>query len=210
MSNSTIVFVGNGFRRQMIDEHKLFPADMMKDYVALHEFAEYHYGTHTFRLVILPDRVILGHRSDAILSEELVQAAKQIGSTLTSFQTQGSQVTGLGFNLDTLIPQMHPGVDGRSFCSNLADADKVRHVIGSEFSHALHQIVVIKDGIRNTIRIEPDNFSGGENLFLSINGHQDVNQNIDLLTVLGKALHARIHFEFMRESVSRAFQGEQL
>ena len=69
--------------------------------------------------------------------------------------------------------------------------------------------MILRGGIRSTLRIEPHIATGGANLFLSINGHQDINAGDDLPSKLSKAGSAREYMQSLSTNLSREFQGEE-
>ena len=208
MGTSTIVLVGVGFDRQLFDERSLFPEPMGRDYVAFGQVGQYSYGANTYRFAVMPDRIVLQHNADAILSDELSAAADQVGEALQS-RSQGHGVTALGFNLETAFPQADGGVSGEDYCKRLCNSDRIRQAIGSGFHEAQCRVVVLSGGIRYTLRIEPHLASNGANLFVSVNGHQDIGADDDLRSKLSKAGNAREYIESVCSSLAREFKGDE-
>ena len=205
MGTSTIVLVGGGFDRQLFDERELFAEPMGRDYVALGQVAQYAYGGNTYRFTVMPDKIVLQHNSDAVLSDALIGAADQVGSALQS-RGQGHGVTGLGFNLETVFPQSDGGVSGAAFCADLCNTDRIRQVVGSEFLETQCRVVAVRGGVRYTLRIEPHIASNGANLFLSVNGHQDMGPADDLASKLSNAGSARQYIQSVYSTLSREIQ----
>ena len=208
MGTSTIVLVGVGFDRQLFDEHALFPEPMGRDYVAFSQIGQYAYGANTYRFAVMPDRIVLQHNADAILSDELNAAADHVGQALQS-RSQGHGVTALGFNLEAVFPQADGGGSGEEYCNRLCNSDQIRKAIGSEFHEAQCRVVVVSGGVRYTLRIEPHLASNGANLFVSVNGHQDIGPADDLRSKLSKAGSAREYIESVCSSVSHEFKGDE-
>ena len=207
MSKSSIVIVGNSITRQLFDEHGLFPEPMDRDYTALGQVAIYSYGSNTYRFSVLPDRIALDHNSISVLSDELVEAARRVVSALNA-QGQGHGVTGLGFNFEAVLSQSTGGVPGTEFCMGLCNTDQIRQAIGSPFQEIQYQVVVLSGVVRYALRIEPHVSSGGANLFLSVNGHQNVAVTDDLSSKLSEAGNARDYIQSVFGSLSRSFEGE--
>lgn len=208
VGTSTIVLVGVGFDRQLFDERSLFPEPMGRDYVAFGQVGQYSYGANTYRFVVMPDRIVLQHNADAVLSDELSAAADHVGEALQS-RNQGHGVTALGFNLEAVFPQADGGVSGEEYCDRLCNSDRIRQAIGSEFHEAQCRVVVLSGGVRYTLRIEPHLASNGANLFLSVNGHQDIAPADNLCSKLRKAGSAREYIESVCSSLSREFKGDE-
>ena len=207
MSTSSVVFVGSSFTRQLFDEHGLFPEPMTKDYVAVGEFGNFAYGSNAYRFSVLPDRIVLNHNSDSVLSGELVEAAGKVVAALEA-QSQGHGVTGLGLNFEAVLPQSSGGVNAIEFCKGMCNVDQIRRAIGSPFDEIQCHIVVLGGAVRHTLRIEPHVSSGGANLFLSVNGHQDVAAADDLSSKLSEAGNAKDYFLSVFSSLSRSFGSE--
>lgn len=206
MSTSSVVLVGNGFSRQLFNEHDLFVESMDKNYVAFGQVAQFSYGSDTYRFSVFPDKIVLNHNSDVLLSDELVHAAEQVADALQA-QSQGHGVTGLGLNFEHVLSATDGGVNGREFCTEFLNANRVEHAIGTPFHDAQCHIVVVNGGVRYTLRIEPHVASGGANLFFSVNGHQDLGSTDDLPSKLGEAARAREFVQSVFSSLSRDFGG---
>ena len=206
MGTSSVVFVGSSFKRQLFGERDLFPEPMTNDYVAMGDIGNFAYGSNTYRFTVLPDRIVLNHNSDSVLSGELVDAAGRVVAALEA-QSQGHGVTGLGFNFDAVLSQRIGGVAGTEFCMGLCNAGQIRETIGSPFQETRCHIVVLNGAVQYMMRIEPHASSGGANLFLSVNGHQDVVATDDLSSKLSEAGNARDYIESVFNSLSRSFRG---
>ncbi len=207
MGASSVVFVGGSFRRQLFDEHELFPERMAKDYTAVGDFAIYAYGSNTYRFSVLNDRISLDHNADAVLSDELEAAAARVAAELEAL-SQGHGVTGLGFNFSAVLSQGIGGLSGTEFCKGMYDADQVQQAIGSSFDETQCHVVVLRGAVQYTLRIEPHVSSGGANLFFSINGHQNVAPTDELSSKLSEAADARDYIRSAFDSLTRSFQGE--
>ena len=208
MGTSTIVLVGIGFDRQLFDERALFPEPMGRDYVAFGQVGQYVYGANTYRFAVMPDRIVLQHNADAVLSDELSAAANHVGEALQS-RSQGHGVTALGFNLEIVYPQADGGISGEEYCNRLCNSGRIRKAIGSGFHEAQCRVVVVSGGVRYTLRIEPHLASNGANLFVGVNGHQDMGPADDLRSKLSKAGSARKYIQAVSTSLARDFKGDE-
>ena len=206
MSTSSVVLVGNGFSRQLFNEHELFPERMDKNYAALGQVGQFSYGSNTYRFSVLPDKIVLNHNSDVLLSDQLVQAAGHVADALQA-QGQGHGVTGLGLNFEHVLSATDGGVTGTEFCAEFLNVNRVEHAIGTPFHDAQCHIMVVSGGVRYTLRIEPHVASGGANLFFSVNGHQDLGSTDDLPSKLSEAAGAREFIQSVCSSLSRDFEG---
>ena len=206
MSTSSVVLVGNGFSRQLFSEHELFPVPMDKNYAAFGQVGQFFYGSNAFGFSVVPDKIVLNHNSDALLSDQLVQAAGHVADALHA-QGQGHGVTGLGFNFDHVLFATDDGMTGTEFCAGFLNANRVERAIGTPFHDAQCHIVVVSGGVRYTLRIEPHVASSGANLFFSVNGHQDLAPTDDLPSKLSEAAGAREFAQAVFDSLSRDFEG---
>lgn len=205
-STSNVIFVGNGFERQFFDERGLFSAPMDSDYMAFSQAAEYTYGSGRYRFSVLPNRIAIHENLDAILSDELIKAADLVAAALKS-QSRGHGVTGLGVNVDTILSQSDDGMTGIQFCSGLSDTEQILGITHSPFEHTQTHVVVLRGGVQYTLRIEPHNGSRGANLFLGVNGHQDVVPDDDIAAMLQKANSARGYIASVLSRLSNRFEG---
>ena len=182
---------------------------MAKDYVALGQIGQYTYGGNAYTFSVLADRIVLNHNSDTVLSDELIAAADHVAGALQAQNQRGHGVTGLGFNFETVFPQSDSGAAGIEFCAKLGNADRIRQAIGSSFHEVQCRVVILRGGIRCTLRIEPHIATGGANLFLSINGHQDINAGDNLPSKLSKAGSVREYMQSLSTNLCRDFQGDE-
>ena len=208
MSTSSVVIVGSSFSRQLFDERELFAEPMTKDYVALGDIGNFTYGSSAYTFSVVPNRITLNHNSDSVLSDALLDAARKVVSALED-QSQGHGVTGLGLNFDAVVPQSSGGVTGIEFCKGMCNAEQIQSSIGSPFHEVQCQVVVMSGAVRYTLRIEPHLDSRGANLFLSVNGHQDVDAADDLSSKLSKAGSASEYIQSVCSSLSRSFEGKE-
>lgn len=207
MSTSSVVLVGNGFSRQLFNEHELFPERMDKNYAAFGQVGQFSYGSNAYGFSVVPDKIVLNHNSDALLSDQIVQAAGHVADALQA-QSQGHGVTGLGFNFEHVLSATDGGATGTEFCAGFLNANRVEDAIGTPFRDAQCHIVVVSGGVRYTLRIEPHVASSGANLFFSVNGHQDLDLTDDLPSNLSKAAGATEYIQSVTDSLSREFEGE--
>ena len=208
MSTSSVVFVGSSFTRQLFDEHGLFTEPMAKDYVAVANTGYFTYGSNSYTFSVVPDRITLNHNSDSVLSDALLDAAGKVVSALEA-QSQGHGVTGVGLNFDAVLPQSSGGATGIEFCKGMCNAEQIQSSIGSPFHEVQCQVVVMSGAVRYTLRIEPHLGSRGANLFLSVNGHQDVAATDDLTPKLSKAGSASEYIQSVLNSLSLSFEGKE-
>ena len=209
MSLSSVVFVGVGFERQLFNERELFPEPLGRDYTAFGPVGEYTYGpNNAYRFAVAPDKIALHHDSETILSDDLMRAAGQVAETLQS-RNQGHGVVALGFNFDTIFPQSETGPTGTEFCKGLCNGGRIEQAIGSRFHDTQCRVVVLRGGVRYTLRLEPHTASSGANLYLGTNAHQDVGPGDELAERVARSTNAREYIGSVTTSLSRDFEEEE-
>ena len=117
-------------------------------------------------------------------------------------------MTALGFNTEMVFLQRDGGISGEAFCSNLCNTERIKQAVGSDFHEAQCRIVALLSGVRHTLRIEPHIASNGANLFLSVNGHQDMGPADDLASKLSKVGSAKKYIQSVYINLSHEFRGD--
>ena len=209
MNVSSVVIVGVGFERQLFDEREIFPEPMGRDYTAWGHVGDYSYGPDkTCRFVVSPEKILLFHTSGTILSDTLMNAACLVAGALKS-RSQGHGVSGLGFNFKAVFSQSESGLSGREFCRGLYNVDRIQQAIGSSFHDSECRVVVDSGGVRYTLRLQAHSASSEANLFLGVNGHQDIAPSDNMESELSRAASAREYILSVYRSLSREFEGKR-
>ena len=199
LHSSSLVFVGK-FPEDIFDERELFdgrldPGGRMRVGPVMQ--CSYAGGMYQFR--ITPDRIDLVANSSDIVPDTLVNAARFISEELESAR-RAVQISGFGMNSETIFDRNLVGKSGLSYCLNLA-ASQIATLIDSEPANSLTRVQFVREPIRYEVRIEPHFQSNGENLFVAVNGHQEVNikdsldakfQHIDAFRHYVEEFHRRI------------------
>ena len=183
ISNSSLVFVGDGFAPGMFDERAVFEDMGSPDeegQVKIGPIGQFSYGSGKYRFSVTPDRIDLGYNGPTIVPEELLAAAQKI--ILKIEPAKGAvRVSGFGVNCDTIFDQNDIGESGVSFCSNhLIKSASIVLRGSNKITASSARFYFTEGSIRYDVRIEPHFASNGQNLFVAINGHQEVEKSEDL------------------------------
>lgn len=183
ISNSSLVFVGDGFAPAMFDERAVFEGMGSPDeqgQVKIGPIGQFSYGSGKYRFSVTPDRIDLGYNGPTIVPEELLAAAQKI--ILKIEPAKGAvRVSGFGINCGTVLNQNDIGESGVEFCSNNLIKSASLVLRGSnEITASSARFYFTEGSIRYDVRIEPHFASNGQNLFVAVNGHQEVGQTDSL------------------------------
>ena len=171
---SSIVFVGGQFAASMFDEREFCNGfgPLEGDQIKAGPIGRFRYSRGRYEFLVAPDRVDIQCREQTILPEALIVAAQKVMTRLEPARSV-VPVSGIGFNCDAVFGSGEIHVDGRAWCRSLTDTSRSRGL----FAHQVESAVTFSfqsDGVRYMIRLEPEARSQGENLFVAINGHQDI------------------------------------
>ena len=171
---SSIVFVGGQFAASMFDERELCNGfgPLEGDQIKAGPIGRFRYSRGQYEFLIAPDRVDIRCHESAILPEALITAAQKIIKRLEPARS-AVPVSGVGFNCDVVFGSGEIGCNGKDWCHSLTDSPRTRGIFtfpttsSSTFSFLVNNV-------RYAVRLEPEAQSRGENLFVAINGHQDL------------------------------------
>lgn len=197
---SSFVFVGK-FPENMFDERELFDGRLDPG-GRLHvgPVMQCTYASGVYRFQAMPDRIDLRANTPNIMPETLVKTVQFIVNQLDS-AGRAVNLSGLGMNCDTTFDQNLIDTNGRDYCYNLLAKSKMKSIIGSNIGNSLTKVQFIKDAVRYEVRIEPHLQSQGNNLFVAVNGHQNISaqdlmgdklQYTDTFREYVEGLHRRI------------------
>lgn len=169
---TSMVFVGGEFPPAMFDERELFGGVLDPDQVKLGPIGRFSYSSGKFGFEIRPDRIDLKSVGSDILPDELVGAARMIVHKIEPTRA-AVHVSGIGMNCDTAFKRQMIGERGADFCLNLF-SKKMNDLVQFSEIFAFARTRFRKGDIMYSIRIEPHVDSEGEDLFVGVNGHRDV------------------------------------
>ena len=208
MHTSSLVFVGGEFPLTMFDERELFEGKLDPNQLKMGAFGQFSYSSGMYQFEIAPNRIGLKCTSPNIVPDEVVAAARAIINMLEPMR-RAIRVSGLGMNCDTIIDQQSCGMRGVDFCSQLFGS-QVFHLVGASPTDTIGtsgQIHFASDDVRYHVRIEPHFNSGGENLYVAVNGHQKVEMTEQLDTKLNKVGAFRAYIESLHQRITNKSEG---
>ena len=183
---NSLVFVGEQFSISMFDERTLFDGKLDPDQLKMGPFGMFSYSSHTCQFGVMPERIDLKCHDGTIMPDRLIEAGRSVIAQLQSIgQRTSIAVSGFGMNCDTVLDREFCGIGGSEFCRNLA-SPSVEALAGASSLEVLQHVRFTRNEIRYMARIEPDEASRGQNLFLAINGHQRIESSEELHTKLEK------------------------
>lgn len=177
---NSIVFVGEGFPAGLIDENQLFGGSLDRGSVVrlADQFAQFNYQGGRYRFTIMQNRIDLAADGTQILPKMLLESALIVADTIDG-ALQMFHINGVGMNCDATFEQRlisHFG-NGTDYCSRLIRPQFTKLVTGGATeinTLPMGQMILVDHKMRYQVRVEPDLGSHGENLFVAVNGHQNI------------------------------------
>ena len=170
---SSFVFVGN-FPENMFDERELFDGRIdLGGRLHAGPVLQCAYAGGVYQFQAVPDRIDLRANTPNIMPDTLIEAGQFIAKQLDDVK-RAVKVSGFGMNCDTIFDQHLIRAKGRDYCFNLLARHKMRAIVDSEITNPLSRVQFIKGAMRYDVRIEPHFQSEGNNLFVAVNGHQNI------------------------------------
>ena len=171
---SSVVFAGGQFAASMFDEREFCTGfgPLEADQIKAGPIGRFQYFRGRYQFNVVPDRVELQCNDPLILSEALITAAGRVIERLEPVRSVVS-VSGIGLNCDAVFSAREIGRSGSVWCRSLMDTPRTQRLFEQEvesFAQFSFQI----EGVRYVVRLEPHAQSQGENLFVAVNGHQDL------------------------------------
>ncbi len=170
MLKNTVVVVGDRFDPSMFNESDAFglradPGGRM----LVGPIAQYTYGGGRYAFSIVPNRIDLSVAAPDVSPRIFVSAANGIAAAVDRLGNAVS-VTGLGLNCEGAIAV---GVSGRQFCQGLLDASSIERLMDGAAPTSI-QLQEQQGAVRYNVRFEPEAATDGQNLFVAVNAHQDI------------------------------------
>ena len=115
-----------------------------------------------------------------LLPAPLVEAAHVVRTRLEQASSlMDVAVTAIGFNTHVKLWSNDLGVDGRTFCMWFAPSpETVPYLLGQDMGardiEVFGRMRCRHGPLLYSIRVEPDHESDGQNVYVAINGHQEV------------------------------------
>ena len=203
MKANAVVVVGDRFDPAMVSPERLFDRAVDPTRLLAGPIAQYTYGSGVCAFQLTPDRIVVSTQSQEVLPEELRLAASKLFVDLDNIRA-AIVVNGVGLNCDAVLPMS--ANKGREISNSLTQFDMLTRI--AEMPHSAQaktSLVYDLNGVVCTLRVEPENASGGQNLFVAVNGHQNVDQSFALDNTLGAFEPFRNHVESIHDTIYRTF-----
>ena len=205
----SVVFVGDDFPPATFDERALFGGRLDPEHIRVGPVAQFSYASNRYRFEVGPNRIdIKENAAPSILSDELLEAACAIAKVLTPIR-RAIPVTAVGMNCDSVFRSREIGRNGTTFCSRLM-SNAAPAFFGTPVIQPFMRARLLQSTLTFDVRVEPHLLSSGEDLFIAVNGQDDVAADKPLHQSLAKApafrdyvlgLHQRINTT-MKETAS--------
>ena len=200
----SLVFVGGEFSPNLINEHdlethlgKLDTEGLLK----VGPIGQYFYSSRKFQVSIAPDRIDLKGFGVSFLQEELISAASAVIGVLNPVQSV-VRVTGFGMNCDTLFDQDEIGQTGTQFCiERLINPASLSFVGGESHLATTARYYFLQPPVRFDVRFEPHFGTEGRQLFVAVNGHQEVSQQAQLLDLMDAVPTVRAYVDGLHSRI---------
>lgn len=203
---TSLVFVGGQFSPAMFDERDVFNVRPDPDQVRIgQQIGQFTYLSGKYQLQVTSERIELMGTGPQIVSNELVEAGQRVVQEIEPAR-KAVQVSGLGMNCHTVFDQQVSSITGKSFCSRLVSPDASTLVRASSVDPLLH-LRFIEGALTFSIRLEPQINSRGQNLYVAVNGHQDVNSEEQLNTKLSRVDAFRAYIEAFHQRITKTMKG---
>ena len=205
--SSAVVLAGANFDRSTFNAEHVFGEELDRhDIVMAGSIGDFRYASGTYRFSVTPERISVEH-SDGLLSGELVDAAGKVVRDLMRLPKHN--VTGMGLNVNATFDQAIDGPAGVDFCAGMVNVDSLSELFGYEPRYALPRVVFLRAGVQYDVRLEPHFSSGGANLFLHVNAHQNVGPQDRLEEKLDGVSHVRPYVEALCRKIQAEFGAQK-
>ena len=175
---NTVVVVGDRFDPAMVPPEQFFGGAMDPGRIMIGPVAQFGYDSGRCKFSLNPSRIDLSVQSQEVMPEKLWSAAETLLHTLEKIRT-AVNITGLGVNCDTAIPTTTK--TGHDISNFLANLDLLKGVSGASSLQVSTVSKYILGPVGYTLRFEPETQSNGQNLFVAVNGHQEVDSSSTLM-----------------------------
>ena len=182
---NSLVFVGGEFPLTMFDERQLFGGNLdPKDQLKVGPIGRFGYSGGKYRFEVVPDRIDLKCNAPDIMPNDLISAARNVANMLEPMRRL-VRVSGFGMNCDTVFEKQQIGMTGAEFCLQLINP-RAKELVGTPSISVCERVRFRAEVMLFDVRIEPHFNSNGDNLFVAVNGHQEVGVDDPLDSKLGQ------------------------
>ncbi len=198
---SSVVFAGGPFPPSLLDERTLFAGEIdPQDHLVVGPIKQARYRSGKYRFALNPDRVDIVCTDDLdILPDALLETGATTAITLETVRSV-VPVSGIGLNCEVVLDSESIGVSGIDFCRQLVNP-RAFELVGADSLTSPMRFLFTRASVRYDIRLEPHVGTQGQNLWVAINGHQEVKPDellrpkldqADVIREYARALHSRI------------------
>ena len=179
---SSIVFVGK-FSDAMFDEHDLFDGQIdPENHMRAGSIVQCTYASGKYQFRVISDRIDVIAGDSEVTPKPLTEAAQLIAKEIDAARRFVS-VTGMGMNCETTFPRHLISESGERYCASLI-GPHLEPLISDEPLTTMARGQFNKEPFQYDVRIEPHFQSGGEQLFVAVNGYQALSQTDSLESAL--------------------------
>ena len=202
----SVVFVGGEIPPATFDESALFGGQLDPEQVKVGPIAQFGYASNRYRFEVSPNRIdIKETAASSILSDELMKAARAVAEMLAPIR-RAIPVTGVGMNCDSVFNSRVIGTKGTNFCSRLV-RDETLDLFDAPLIQPFIRARFLQASLTFDVRMEPHLQSRGEDLFIAVNGHQNVAPGDPLDHALAQDSIFREHVLGLHQRITRTTDG---
>lgn len=203
----TIVFVKGGenvFSGSLFEERELCdefgPLD--REQLKTGQMSQFRYAEGKYEFLVLPDRInIRSNKDQEILPSVLIDATQKVVRELETMK-KVIPVAAVGINCEATFSAQEIGTEGKDLCNAMIAGPIATHLLEGQSLHmALTSFICPSGRVQYSIRVEPEHATQGRDLFVSINGHQDVQAGASLLEKLEAVEEVRGQVERFHQQV---------
>ena len=173
---NTLVFVGGDFSASMFEERDLCEVfgPLERDQIKAGPIGRFSYSKGQYEFWIAPDRIDIRCHDRTILPNEIIAVARKVAGELEPMR-KAVPISAVGINCDAIFYSQEIDREGSEFCRALTETPLSQHLL-TEQRESLSVVTFTfpSDTVQYNIRLEPERGSRGRDLFVAINGHQDV------------------------------------
>ncbi len=198
MPLSTVVVVGDRFDPIMFKVDQIWEGGMDSGATIIGPIAQVTYASGRCAFELNPNRIDVKVQGEEVMPEELRLVAKRLVDTLEGIRAAVS-ITGIGLNCDFAFPTSSQ--TGKEIANQLLTMNTMKKLTEASPQATSASIQYDLGGLSYTVRFEPEAQSGGQNLYVAINGHQNVVPSDSLATKLNQFAAFRDHVEALHGGV---------
>ena len=202
MNFNAAVVVGDRFHPEMFAPEEFFGGAVDTERMIVGSVAQFTYHSGRCRFELNPNRIDLLVRSTEIMPDELLSAADRLVQSLETIR-KAVEINGFGLNCDTTL--MATQGTGAEICNRLFRIDLLKKITKASKPQGFTQVKYSRGEVLYGVRIEPENQSQGQNLYVAVNGHQTVASTDTLREKLAHSLDFRRHVGDIHDRIRSTF-----